>query len=53
MPLMASQQIKLIKKDLDTKQLDYYLTKDIIAVDCEMMGLNINRDRLCLVQLGD
>lgn len=50
---MAGQQIKLIKKDLDTKQLDYYLAKDIIAIDCEMMGLNINRDRLCLVQIGD
>ncbi len=25
----------------------------MLAVDCEMMGLNIHRDRLCLVQLGD
>ena len=23
------------------------------AVDCEMMGLNVHRDRLCLVQVGD
>lgn len=23
------------------------------AVDCEMMGLNVQRDRLCLVQVGD
>jgi len=50
---MAAQQIKLIKNDLETKQLDYYLSKDVIAIDCEMMGLNINRDRLCLVQIGD
>ena len=24
-----------------------------IAVDCEAMGLGLNRDRLCLVQLSD
>lgn len=27
--------------------------KTSVAVDCEMMGLNPYRDRLCLVQLGD
>lgn len=26
---------------------------DSVAVDTETMGLNLNRDRLCLVQLGD
>lgn len=26
---------------------------DSVAVDCEMMGLDLHRDRLCLVQLGD
>ncbi|MBI4533187.1 MAG: ribonuclease D [Candidatus Melainabacteria bacterium] len=31
----------------------YYLTKDIVAVDTETRGLNIPRDRLCLVQIGD
>ena len=25
---------------------------DVIAIDTETMGLNINRDRLCLVQLS-
>ena len=25
----------------------------MVAVDCEMMGLNVHRDRLCLVQVGD
>ena len=25
----------------------------IIAIDCETMGLNIKRDRLCLVQLSN
>lgn len=50
---MANQQLKLIKSDLDSKQLEHYLSKTAIAVDCEMMGLNINRDRLCLVQIAD
>ncbi|MDD9899050.1 MAG: ribonuclease D [Candidatus Melainabacteria bacterium] len=50
---MNSPQPKLIKEDLSQDQLDHYLKQDAVAVDCEMMGLNINRDRLCLVQLGD
>ena len=25
---------------------------DVIAIDTETMGLNINRDRLCLIQLS-
>lgn len=50
---MANQQVKLIKSDLDSQQLEHYLSKEAIAVDCEMMGLDINRDRLCLVQIGD
>ena len=25
---------------------------DVVAIDTETMGLNINRDRLCLIQLS-
>lgn len=50
---MSGQQIKLVKKDLEDSQLEYYLKAGIIAIDCEMMGLNPHRDRLCMVQLGD
>jgi ribonuclease D len=50
---MAQANIVLIEKDLDEKTLNHYLNKKILAVDCEMMGLNITRDRLCLVQIGD
>lgn len=50
---MSATQTKVLQEDLDAKQLEHYLSKDAIAVDCEMMGLNINRDRLCLVQIGD
>ncbi len=40
--------IKLHKEDLpDQMQLS-----DNIAIDCEFMGLNVERDRLCLVQIS-
>ena len=40
--------IKLHKEDLPD-QLDL---SDKIAVDCEFMGLNVERDKLCLVQIS-
>ena len=40
--------IKLHKEDLP----DQFEASDIIAVDCEFMGLNVERDRLCLVQIS-
>ena len=40
--------IKLHKEDLP----DQILFRDNIAIDCEFMGLNIERDRLCLVQIS-
>lgn len=50
---MTQAKITLVEKDLDETQLNHYLSKKVIAVDCEMMGLNITRDRLCLIQIGD
>ncbi len=40
--------IKLHKEDLP----DQFEASDIIAIDCEFMGLNVERDRLCLVQIS-
>ena len=40
--------IKLHKEDLP----DQMYFEDNIAVDCEFMGLNVERDRLCLVQIS-
>ena len=40
--------IKLHKEDLP----DQILFEDNIAIDCEFMGLNVERDRLCLVQIS-
>jgi ribonuclease D len=50
---MPALKIKLVKKDLDDDDLSHYLDQGLVAVDCEMMGLNPHRDRLCMVQLGD
>ena len=40
--------IKLHKEDLP----DEIILSDKIAVDCEFMGLNVDRDALCLVQIS-
>ena len=40
--------IKLHKDDLP----DQLALSDNIAVDCEFMGLNVERDKLCLVQIS-
>jgi len=41
--------IKLHKQDLP----DQIKFDDKIAIDCEFMGLNVERDRLCLVQISN
>ena len=43
-----SIDIKLHKVDLPD-QINF---SDKIAIDCEFMGLNVERDRLCLVQIS-
>ncbi len=40
--------IKLHKEDLP----DQLALSDKIAIDCEFMGLNVERDKLCLVQIS-
>lgn len=42
-------QISIFKGDLP----DTVIFKNMVAVDTETMGLNLLRDRLCLVQLSD
>lgn len=39
--------------DLPEERLNHYLKKSVIAVDTETRGLNLRRDRLCLVQICD
>lgn len=42
----------LFKKDLSPEVFEMLSGATELAVDCEMMGLNPIRDRLCLVQIG-
>lgn len=48
-----TESIELIKQDLSNQLLEHYLLCKLLAIDCEMMGLNPIRDRLCLVQICD
>ncbi|MEB3315519.1 MAG: ribonuclease D [Candidatus Melainabacteria bacterium] len=50
---MDDKKLKLLEKDLTDTDLEFYLKQELVAVDCEMMGLNVYRDRLCLVQISD
>ncbi|HEY9788137.1 MAG TPA: ribonuclease H-like domain-containing protein [Candidatus Obscuribacterales bacterium] len=50
---MQHRKPELFESDLPPERLAHYLKKQFIAVDTETRGLNIPRDRLCLVQLCD
>ncbi len=45
------ENFQICDQDLDVALLGQYLQASSIAVDTETMGLNYQRDRLCLVQL--
>ena len=47
------ENVQLLKEDLMPELLSHYESCELLAVDCEMMGLNPIRDRLCLVQISD
>jgi len=42
-----------IVEDLNDQQLIAYTSKKVIAVDTELHGLKMDRDNICLIQLGD
>jgi ribonuclease D len=44
---------EITKRDLTEAQLQAHLASPALAVDTETMGLNLQRDRLCVVQLCD
>lgn len=48
---MTNQNITLHHGDIPDEVFESL--GDIVAMDCEMMGLNALRDKLCLVQLSD
>ena len=45
--------VQLVNQDLSNELADKYSLSNLLAIDCEMMGLNPIRDRLCLVQMCD
>ena len=48
-----SRQPDLFIGDLSQERLHHYCQKQVVAIDTETRGLNIQRDRLCLVQICD
>jgi ribonuclease D len=48
--LQENRNIYIHNNDLPK---DIYLTTNIVAIDTETMGLNLKRDRLCLLQITD
>lgn len=50
---MSSTNLLVCEQDLPPSILSSYLNSEAIAIDTETMGLNLRRDRLCLVQLCD
>lgn len=43
----------MVREDLTAEQLQAYLASPAVAVDTETLGLELRRDRLCVVQLCD
>ncbi|TGN20658.1 ribonuclease D [Leptospira idonii] len=43
----------VLQGDLSDEFFEAFKKDDRLAVDCEMMGLNPRRDRLCVVQISD
>jgi ribonuclease D len=39
--------------DLSKERAEHYMTKSVLAIDTETRGLQIRRDRLCLIQMCD
>ncbi len=50
---MDQSKLQICDRDLSQERLNQYLSQPAVAVDTETMGLNPQRDRLCLVQLCD
>ncbi len=51
--MVAHKKVELFEGDLPDERFAHYMKKTLIAVDTETRGLNLLRDRLCLVQICD
>ncbi|MBF0189214.1 MAG: ribonuclease D, partial [Magnetococcales bacterium] len=50
---MIDTQPVVLVDDLNEDRLNHYRNSRYLAVDCETMGLQTRRDRLCVVQMCD
>lgn len=50
---VEKKQFDVFDGDLSEERLHHYIKKPVLAIDTETRGLNIHRDRLCLVQMCD
>jgi ribonuclease D len=50
---VQKKQFDVFDGDLSEERLQHYMKKAVLAIDTETRGLNIHRDRLCLVQMCD
>jgi ribonuclease D len=46
-------KLKIYEGDISDEALKQYLAQTFVTVDTETRGLNVRRDRLCLVQISD
>ncbi len=51
--VITSKKPDLYEQDLPEQRYRHYMSKGMITVDTETRGLNVLRDRLCMVQLCD
>lgn len=47
------KKLNIFDDDLSEDLLKHYLSQEFITLDTETRGLNIKRDRLCMVQISD
>lgn len=50
---MQTKKLNILDDDLSEELLKHYLMQEFITLDTETRGLNIRRDRLCMVQISD
>lgn len=50
--MVAASQLKVVP-DIPADLMKHYLKQSVLAVDCEMQGLRLGRDQVCLIQLCD
>ena len=53
MKLLNKMKYKLYKEDISDDLLNHYRMSNLIAVDTELTGLNLSRDKICLIQFSD